>query len=175
MTCSKCKCDLPENAKFCHICGKRLGLAPFTKDSILCGRSQLLTSGAFLLIVASSVTLVSGLFAIDYIFSQDWLYGNAAVSVSIVVSILLVSLFGLLGFGFGIASGVNTLRRKQFVACLMGAVVLVVAGMLNFTTLLLGGSQGIHFVIFFGFPATTLAIIGLAFLIIKRHEFGINE
>jgi hypothetical protein len=80
-------------------------------------------------------------------------------------------MFGLMGFGFGVASGINALRKKQFVSCIMGSVVLIIQGVLNFTTLYVGSSVGIHYVIFFGVPVIASSAFGLALVFLKRQEF----
>lgn len=171
--CQKCNEPLPDNAAFCPACGRRTKfvLQPLIHETLLGNRSERLTAGAFLLLISACISLVSSLVAIDYIFSQGWLINNFSISVSVCASVLLVIMFGLMGFGFGVASGINTFRRKQFIACLMGSIVLIVQGVLNFITLYVGSNVGIHYVIFFGVPVITLSGIGLAFIFLRRKEF----
>ena len=126
----------------------------------------MLTASGVLLIIASAIALIGGLFAF-YITSLSplyyYYYGNGD---GIAFAVLMVTgIFGILGFALGLISGIQCLRRKQFAFSIAGAAFLLLAGVMHFVSTIIfpyGGS--VAFTLFFGIPITILTIFGLIFL-----------
>jgi hypothetical protein len=125
------------------------------------------------LFIGSAVAFVGSSFAY-YVGSLAPLYqyyfGNSDEIAFTMLTV--VDVFGLVGFGSGLLSGILCLKRKQYVLAVSGAALLLVAGTLHFAATVLfpyGGAA--VFALFFGTPITILAVLGLILLVIRRKEF----
>jgi hypothetical protein len=167
-TCTNCGKKLPAEAKFCLNCGKALDtVQPYVRQ----GRSGLLTAGGVLTIIGSCVSLIGGLIALAISISTLTIYSSYYNETSGSAILALIGLFGIFGFAFGLTSGIEALRRKQFVISILGVVFLLVAGILNLLVISVP-YVGIGFFLLLGLPYVVLSVLGLIFQAIRIHEFS---
>jgi cation transport ATPase len=173
-TCPRCRILVPLNAKFCPNCGSTL-IEPTPYDQTpqysnppqynqyRVGRSGSLTASGVLLIISATIALVGAILGFILFAATFYWFGEALAG-------LIVGIFGILGFSFGLTGAVLGLKRKQFAVSITGAVFVLVAGVLHFAMFAVGYA-GIIFVLFFGIPIIILSIIGLILLAIRKKEF----
>jgi hypothetical protein len=169
--CTNCGRILPLDAKFCLNCGST-ALETVQKEAyLLKSRSGILTAGGVLTIIGSCIALVGGLIgmAISIVALPSYYYQNYQSGVAL---LLVISLLQIFGFAFGLTSGIQTLRRKQFAISIIRVVFLMFVGFLNFlllsAPLVIGG---LAFVLFFGVPFIVLSLLGLIFVSVRKKEF----
>lgn len=171
--CPKCGKKLPTDAKFCLNCG-----APVA-ELVSKAKSGIVTAAGVLAIIAACVTLIIGLLSLvisilAWPYYGEWLefYGGY----------LVIGFLNLIGFVFGIAGGIQSLRRKQFNYTLTALSLLLLASFVNFTTISLWaieldfnpyglGLKGLIWAWVFGLPSITLSLLSLVFVAIKKQEF----
>ncbi len=126
------------------------------------------------MIIASCFALVGGffgLFAIKMASVPVWSHhSNFQIAV---VTFLVVSIFEIVGFLFGMNSSIKILRRKQLRIIIIGIDVLVFAGFLSLLLLLLPVYTGAHILAYlFGVPCIALSILGTIFVAVRKQEFA---
>jgi hypothetical protein len=177
--CSNCGKNLPLDAKFCLNCGSdalEIVQKQFYEAN---GRSSPLTAGGVLIILGSCFAFVGGILGLIFSIRFASFYGRGApFSPLLVPYSAAVGLFGILGFAFGLASGIQVLRRRHFAASIIGAVFVVFAGILNFLFFIVP-SYGIGFydltwdifVLFLGVPCFVFSMLALIFVAVRKSEF----
>jgi hypothetical protein len=137
-------------------------------------RSRVLTASAELLIISSVVALIGGVFAF-YVTSLSPLYKYYFPSTdgSAFTLLMVVGIFGVLGFPLGLDAGVQCLRRKHFDRSFAEATFLLFTGVLHFAaTIVFPYGGAVVFTLFFGTPITVLTLLGLVFLALRKSEFS---
>ncbi|MEM3623077.1 MAG: hypothetical protein QXR76_04840 [Candidatus Bathyarchaeia archaeon] len=83
---------------------------------------------------------------------------------------LLMGIFGLIGFAFGLTGGILTLRRKSFQLAIIGISLILVSG---FITILASTTEPYGYIggVIFGIPVIILSILSLIFTSISKSEF----
>jgi hypothetical protein len=178
--CPKCGTLVLLNAKYCTNCGYTFTdsipqvmlqpqMSPMTAPTPKVGRSGMLTASAVLVIVGSVIAFIGGVFGFVMAASVSS-YGSSYTATRLPLAIGLGAL-GFLGFSLGLVAGIESLRRKQFALSISGVAILLAAGTLHFTSGFFPYSAWVIFVLFFGIPITTLTVLGLTFLAVRRKEF----
>lgn len=89
------------------------------------------------------------------------------------LEVVLTGLLGILGFAFGLASGIMSLKRRYFGVSVAGLSMLLFSGFViifgmaarRYRTALLDGLT-------FGVPVIGLAILSLIFVAVSKQEFS---
>ncbi|MEM3451125.1 MAG: hypothetical protein QXL52_02625 [Nitrososphaerales archaeon] len=126
----------------------------------------LICSG-ILIIVASSFGLIMGI-NLPYVWFNDFLYD---------LYYLFPRWLSIIGFAFGITSGVLMIKKRSFALALSGAIVLLILGILP---LLWGFVYPIEFLRFswvmtfynYGIPIIILSVLSIAFAVASRKSFS---
>jgi hypothetical protein len=165
---------LPVDANFCLNCGARIIQLTAEKH-----RSRLVTAGGILVILASCVSAIEGFLAFIVSVIAFGYYAEALAQGHGLGSpewawfyeiLFITGLFGLIGFSFGLAAGIQSLRRKQFAFAILGMAFLMFAGFLDFLTVLVPVDE--WFGLLFAIPITTLSLLGLIFVAVRKREFA---
>ncbi len=132
------------------------------------------------MIIAAVFTLIGGLVSVVGAVRFASFYGRYAPFPPILVPYLAaLGIFGIIGFVLGLAGGIVTLWRRHYPIALIGGILLVLAGLLNFAFTIIP-NYGIGFyeltwtiyVLFLGVPCFVFSILALIFAINRRAEFG---
>ena len=89
------------------------------------------------------------------------------------VETFVTVLFCIMGFAFGLTSGITSLRRKHFALAIGGLIVVIISGV----AIILGmAARGYRTALTdgltFGVPIIGLAILSLIFVAISKQEFS---
>ncbi|MCZ2809784.1 MAG: zinc-ribbon domain-containing protein [Candidatus Bathyarchaeota archaeon] len=166
--CPKCGKELAPNASFCPNCGAILARHGAERPR----KWGLVTAGGILTIVAACIAGISGVLALW--FSLNTLYGgyyHRVWEIAFVFQTLaFIGFFALIGFGFGLAAGIQSLWRKQFARTMAGTTLLMLAGILYFLTFALPDNAFI-WALMFGLPIVSLSSLGLFFVALRKRDF----
>lgn len=168
--CLGCGEDVPDNSVFCARCGRELTVAGIyctrcgatnvmsAKYCSGCGhgflprrRSGFLTAAGVLTIIASCLALVIGFFGL---YTAFW--GNYEVAI-------FPGIAGLIGFGFGLASGIMILRRQLLSLVFIGQSVVLLASMLCLFRF--------DFFLVFGLAPLIIGILSVVFVAVSHRQF----
>lgn len=143
-------------------------------------RTRLLTTAGILLIISSIIAKLGGLFFLNVFLMQlrPFLISAKVYSeynlFAVFSIVLLIGVFGILGFVFGLKAGIQTLKRKRFSKSIFRAfLLLLIYGLQFFGQLfVLPFKNGaIPIVTFLGAPITVLSLLGLICLAMSKKEF----
>jgi hypothetical protein len=170
-SCPKCGKKLPIDANFCLNCGAYVGKEEL-KNVRVHGRSNVLTAGGVLGIVASCVVFFVALMDLIIYFTQTSQSIGFTAGNSTIVETLFI--MGFAGFTFGMASSIQALRRKQFGWATVGIAILFIAGALNFVYLTFPSNDNtsVAFAMFLGVPSSILSGLSLVFVAMRKNEFA---
>ena len=146
-----------EDAIFCPYCSK-----PINQKFIRTGKP--IASG-ILLIISACLSLLVGIPSILIIASYPSIYFPSLY----VTFWIIIGLWSILSFGFGLAGGIYSLKRTHFGLSLIGSSFLVATGVMTLISLFIS-----YFTTSFGFigvPLLILAILGTIFVAISKNEF----
>lgn len=156
-----------EEANFCSNCGLKI-TELFSKRAM----SELVTAGGILVIISACVGFFSGVVGLAISISGLTSAGySSSYYMPAYRSLLLVSIFHLVGFGFGLAAGIQSLRGKEFKFVLVGISLLTLMGVSALIVGLIPSGTNILFAVIFGVPIILLSLLGLIFIATKRSEF----
>jgi hypothetical protein len=143
-------------------------------------RIGMLTAAGVLLIISSIIAMLGGLY---------YLYPTLGLSVFLIRNnfnvissgnlfvgygiLILFSVFGILGFVFGLKAGIQTLKRKRFSKSIYGAILLLIYGLGFFGLFFVPPffSEAMRSSLYFGTPITILSLLGLICLVMRKNEF----
>lgn len=166
--CPKCGKEFTPDASFCPNCGAILARYGAERPR----KWGLVTAGGILTIVAACIAGISGVLALW--LSLNTLYGGyylRDLEISFAIqTIAFIGFFALVGFGFGFAAGIQSLRRKQFARTMVGIMLLMFAGILYFLTFALPYNAFI-WALMFGLPIVSLSSLGLLFVALRKRDF----
>lgn len=127
-------------------------------------RSGQITAAGILTIIASCASFILGIFSFASIilylplveYNYSW-YNHT------IIWLLITTIFAFIGFSYGIASGIYTLKRKNFIISITGVFALLIPSVISVTYFI--------YFIFLGVPILVLGIISLTFIITFQHEY----
>jgi uncharacterized paraquat-inducible protein A len=148
-----------EYALFCPYCANRLSVAK--------KRSGLQISAAVLTIVGACLSVSAGLLGLVPFMLT---FGRFPFFTPYAYS-LVMGIFNIFSFAFGLLSGLFTLRRRHFWWSIIGTSLVLASG---FATIVSFGTSGVASLVVgfvFGIPVVILALLGLVFAAVSRNEF----
>lgn len=158
--CPKCGTEMPDEAEFCMKCGRRI--------SAEIPSSGFPIAGGILVILAASFAFVNGLIYLHYsICCNSWDLAHIQ-QTSIYYPwyysgwSLILGIFCIIGFAWGLVSGILSLTRKNYVVAVTGASFVIAGGAIGLMT---------PFTILLGMACFILGVIGLIFIAISKEEF----
>lgn len=164
--CPKCGKELAPDANFCPNCGAIIARQGAEKPR----KSGLVTAGGILTIAAACIAAFDGFVAIAAsLISLSFWYTSSYVR-GYFQTLVVVGFFALIGFAFGLAAGIQFLRRKQFVFAMVGTSLLMLSGFVNFFMPRMPYS-GYVWALMFGLPIVFLSLLGLVFVATRKREF----
>lgn len=144
--CPKCGTEMPDEAKFCMKCGGQISAER--------SKSGFPIAGGILVILAASFVFINGLYYLIYMTSSYWHFGIGGIILGIIC---------IIGFALGMAGGISSLTRKNFVSAVIGASFVVAGGSVSLV---------VPFSILPGMVSFVLGVIGLIFIAISKKEFS---
>lgn len=84
------------------------------------------------------------------------------------IGFLLMGIFGIFGFAFGLTAGIFTLKRIHFGVAIVGACFPLVSGAVNIVPI---GYRSTYAGLLFGLPILILSLLGLIFTTLSKREF----
>ncbi len=170
MECPTCrKIALNEDAAYCPYCSKPMKLHKRTPLPIVAG--VLSTIGSSIVVIAAIMALISSLFYL--IISYDY-----TISISFTSGfLLLIGIFSIIAFAFGLTGGVSIFKRTNIVTSFIGLSLLLVAGiLLSVSYLWIADLTNELFPLspiwIIGIVTGIFSILGLIFIAISRREFS---
>jgi len=109
--------------------------------------------------VAGIINLLNGILFREFYSDFEFL---RRMGSSLTIFFIVIGIFCILGFSFGLTAGILALKRKNYIFTLVGSVFVVVGGALD-----LFGTFTI------GILSLILGILGLIFIAISRNDFDI--
>jgi hypothetical protein len=89
------------------------------------------------------------------------------------LEVLVTGFFSILGFAFGLASGILSLKRKYFAVALAGQSLVILSGFIMiFGMAMRRYSPALTDGLIFGVPIIGLVILSLIFVAISKQEFS---
>jgi len=89
------------------------------------------------------------------------------------IEVVITGLFSILGFAFGLASGILSLKRKHFAVSIAGVSVIILSGFaIIFGMATRRYRQAVTDALTFGVPIIGLAILSLIFVAVSKKEFS---
>jgi hypothetical protein len=172
MYCPYCGNEIrEEKAVYCPHCGKPLGETQVRDTSHK--KTGFPIAGGILTILDSCMcAFIGGIgllaLASEYMRGMPFYYYTGYE-----VSMFVIAFFGIMGFAFGLASGIMSLRRRHFalsiaglsLLILTGIAIIIGAGASPYEDSLSGGLE-------FGLPIMGIAILSLIFVAISKQEFS---
>lgn len=132
-------------------------------------------AGGVLLIIAASICLIVGIFAIGVFVSTyqyAYYYGwGSSYYYRPRYEDLLVGIFGTLAFALGLTAGITSLKRNAFAVSILGACFAVSQGFATVLAFVTQWPNSWIVGIIFGMPILVLATLGLIFTAISKAEF----
>ena len=160
MNCPNCGEQIKdENALFCSYCANRLNFAK--------KRSGFQITAGVLTIIGACISISVGLIGIVpfvFLFRTFLAYGSMSY-------ILVMGVFCVFAFAFGLMSSIFTLRRTHFKLSIIGASLVLASGFVIITSFGELGSSALVSGLVFGIPVVVLSLLGLIFAAISRTEF----
>ncbi|MEM3578476.1 MAG: zinc-ribbon domain-containing protein [Candidatus Bathyarchaeia archaeon] len=153
--CPKCGKEVSNEAFYCPFCGTQIKTAISKKTGFP-------IAGGILGIIASCICIFVGILGILTSAQPYYPYSRFGM--------LLMGIFGLIGFAFGLTGGILTLRRKSFQLAIIGISLILVSG---FITILASTTEPYGYIggVIFGIPVIILSILSLIFTSISKSEF----
>jgi hypothetical protein len=161
MNCPHCGNEIKdEKAVYCPYCSKLLREMPRKKTAFP------IVAGILTIIAACVFVPVGTLFMGAYVW-------YAIQGHSEGIEVLITGLFGILGFAFGLTSGILSLKRRYFGMSLAGLSMVIFCGFaIIFGMAVRGYRQAVADALGFGVPIIVMAILSLIFVAISKKEFS---
>jgi hypothetical protein len=131
-------------------------------------RSGFQITAAVLTIVAACFSVSAGLLGLVPFMLT---FGRFSFFATYAAYLLVMGVFNIFSFAFGLVSGLFTLRRKHFWWSIIGTSLVLASG---FATIMSLGTSGVTSLLVgfvFGIPVVILALLGLVFAAVSRNEF----
>ena len=163
MNCPHCGTEIrDEKAVYCPYCSKPV------KD-ILRKKTGFPIAAGIMTILAACVFVPIGAIFLGAFIGYSILYAHIYD-----IEVFVTGLFCIMGFAFGLASGITSLRRKHFALAITGLSIVIISGVAIFLgmaarryrTALTDGLA------FGATPIIVLAILSLIFVAISKQEFS---
>jgi len=148
-----------ENALFCPYCANRLHFAK--------KRSGIQIAAGVLTIISACISISVGLIGLVpfvLFFGTSLLYGSIS-------NLLVMGIFCVFAFAFGLMSGIFTLRRTHFKLSIIGVSLVLASGFVIIMAFRELGSSALVGGLALGVPVVVLSLLGLIFAAISRNEF----
>lgn len=158
LCCWKCGKEIFEEANFCSYRGRSIKAVP-RKTGFTVAGGILAISAACASIYVGVVGIVNfaSMLARDYYPS----YPRDAL--------LLIGIFGLIGFAFGLTGGILSLRRRRFAGAMFGISLIMISSLVDivasapYTITIIGQ--------WFGTPKLILSTLSLILIAISKEDF----
>lgn len=161
MYCPHCGKEIrDEAAVYCPFCSKPLRVVERKKSGFP------VVAGILTIFAACLSSFVGVLFMGAYIWYS--IQGSREG-----IGVFLTGFIGILGFAFGLASGITSLRRRYFGLSIAGLSLLIFSGfVIIFGMAMRGYRQAVSDALTFGVPVIGLAILSLIFVAVSKEEFS---
>jgi len=164
VVCPKCGRTIrDEDAAFCPYCASPVG-------QNVSRRTDLPTAGGVLLIIAVSICVLATLVAI-LVYSSNYSYNYYGRYYLPSNEGLLAGAGGILAFVYGLNAGICSLKRKRYIHCLAGGVVMLAEGFLVVFAFAQQWSGSWIVGLMFGVPIIILSSIGLLLISLSKNEY----
>jgi hypothetical protein len=144
----------------CPNCGKEITnsdaiFCPFCSKPIKTQKKHggLITASGILAIIASCWALFLGILCLS---NTSWVYYGEFIYP-------VAGVFGIVGFAFGLAGGILTLKRKVFPLAVIGLLLVLVAGIVM--------SAVGYSLPFLALPIHIMMILSIVFIAISKSDF----
>jgi hypothetical protein len=118
-------------------------------------RSAFPTAGGILAIIGSCIAIITGIAGLA---SATGYYNDFG-------AYMIMGIFGILAFAFGLTAGILTLKRRVFALAIIGISLLLVSGVITSIAIPYAGW-------IFGLPIAILSILAIIFTAISKREFA---
>lgn len=118
------------------------------------------TAAGVLIIIAACICIFLGILYMWVYIAGDYSYYYGHEHHS---EYFFAGIFGLLGFAFGLTSGILTLKRRVLSLVIIGIALMMAGGIFSFAEPVIG--------IIFGIPVLLFGILGLIFTGMSHREF----
>lgn len=161
MYCPYCGNEIrDEKAVYCPYCSKPVRDISRKKTGFP------ITAGILTILAACICSFVGVLFMGAYVWYSVQVFHEG-------LEVFITGFFGILGFAFGLASGILSLRRKHFALSIAGLSLLILSGfVIIFGFAMRGYRTALSDGLIFGVPIIALAILSLIFVAISKQEFS---
>lgn len=166
--CSKCGKKLAFDANFCPDCGA------VTKRELVTEKpkSGLVIAAGILVIIAAYIGAIAGVIYLQGSLATLSSGGVPSPFLFFYQTLVVVGFIDLVGFVFGLAAGIQSMRRKHFGFAAVGISILLLAGVLNFYAVGAPYGSGIAVALQLGAPVVILSLLGLILVVIRKQEFA---
>jgi hypothetical protein len=152
---------------FCPYCG--IGLAVASAPPPPTKKTGFPIAGGILTIIGSCVAAFIGIFMLIISALQSYSY---YYSYNPYLEYLLIGMFGVIGFAFGLTAGIFSLRRRHFAISIIGTSLLMLSGFVTMLAFALMAYGSVWGGLLFGLPIMLFSLLGLIFTAISRSEFA---
>jgi hypothetical protein len=151
-----------ETASFCLSCGKPLKEITYKKTAFP-------IAAGIMTILAACISVPIGVLFLGVYIQQSIYWGFRGYDLELFV----IGFVSILGFAFGLASGITSIKRKHFGLAIAGLILVMLSGLvIIFGMAVRGYSTSLTDGLTFGVPIIGLAILSLIFVAISNQEFS---
>jgi len=161
MSCPHCGNEIrDEKAIYCPYCSKPVREITRKKTGFP------IVAGILTIIAACIFVPIGALFMGAYVWYSIQGYPEGIEAV-------ITGLFSILGFAFGLASGILSIKRRYFAVSIAGLSIVIFGGfVIIFGVAARRYRQAVTDALTFGVPIIILAILSLIFVAVSKQEFS---
>jgi len=160
LNCRKCGKEISEEANYCSYCGRSIKAVPWKTGFPLAGGILAISAAC-----ASMFVGVVGIGNFALLLTSDYTpsYPRHAL--------LLIGIFGLAGFAFGLAGGILSLQRRHFAWATFGTSLIMISSLVDFVASTPYSALNLWIGQFFGIPKLILSTLSLTLIAISKADF----
>jgi hypothetical protein len=171
LNCPRCGREIRDEAAiYCPYCAN-----PLTAQK---RRTAFPVAAGILTIIAACITLAIGVLslmtAVNYFTTIRTFNPSPPPNYPPVLPYLIMGIFNVVAFAFGLAGGVCALRRRRFALSIGGAGMVLASA---FVVIFSIGSipYALFLGLLFAMPILILAILGVVFVAVSKNEFAQSQ